>query len=166
MGTTMINSILIILLWIGAIGCGLMAGIYFAFSTFIMSSLARIETPSGILAMQSINETILRSPFMPLFFGTTLCSAATFVIALRNTAATDTGLVIAACVIYIGGMFLVTALLNVPLNNILKDVDPYSAHGAEVWDHYLLRWTLWNHIRTGASLLSAILFFISLKGDI
>ena len=49
------------LLWFGAIGCGLLAGLYFAFSVFIMTALGRIEQAQGISAMNSINSTILRS---------------------------------------------------------------------------------------------------------
>src|SRR5262245_39879175 len=60
------------LLWFCAIGCGLLAGVYFAFSTFIMSALGRIQQTHGISAMNSISSTILGSLFMPFFFGTTV----------------------------------------------------------------------------------------------
>jgi uncharacterized membrane protein len=43
------------LLWISAIGCGLLAGLYFAFSTFVMTALGRIDQAAGIAAMNSIN---------------------------------------------------------------------------------------------------------------
>lgn len=39
------------LLWGSAIGCGLMAGVYFAFSTFVMTSLGRLAPPAGAAAM-------------------------------------------------------------------------------------------------------------------
>ena len=32
-----------VLLWFSAIGCGLLAGLYFAFSTFVMTAFARIR---------------------------------------------------------------------------------------------------------------------------
>src|SRR5690606_19236618 len=75
------------LLWVCAIGCGLVAGIYFAFSTFIMQALARVETDAGIAAMQSINRAILRSPFMPLFFVTTLAAASLALLAVLQWSA-------------------------------------------------------------------------------
>jgi uncharacterized membrane protein len=62
------------LLWFSAISCGLLAGVYFAFSTFIMPALGRIAAVHGVSAMNSINSTILRSLFMPFFFVTTLVS--------------------------------------------------------------------------------------------
>ena len=48
-------------LWFGAIDCGLLAGLYFAFSEVIMTALGRIEQEQGVSAMNSINSTILPS---------------------------------------------------------------------------------------------------------
>ncbi len=64
------------LLWFSALGCGLMAGVYFAFSTFIMTALGRLDQAAGIAAMNAINVDIVRSLFMPLFLGTTVAGAA------------------------------------------------------------------------------------------
>jgi uncharacterized membrane protein len=52
------------------LGCGLIAGVFFAFSAFIMSALARIEPTQGITAMQSINITVINPLFMTALFGT------------------------------------------------------------------------------------------------
>jgi uncharacterized membrane protein len=38
------------LLWFDAVGCGLLAGVYFAFSTFVMTALSRIEPSAGRLS--------------------------------------------------------------------------------------------------------------------
>ena len=70
------------LLWFGAIGCGLLAGVYFAFSTFIMTAFGRIEPAKGVSAMSSINSTIVRSLFMPFFYGTTIVSVVLVIVAL------------------------------------------------------------------------------------
>jgi len=161
----MIESLFTITLWFCAIGCGLMAGIYFAFSGFVMSSFARIETAAGILAMQSINDVILRSAFMPIFFGTSVGAALIAATALLNLSGTGAVLKFSAGGLYFTGMFVTTVLVNVPLNNKLGDADAYSAHGAEIWDDYLQRWTRWNHVRTITSLVSSILFFIAIKGN-
>ncbi len=139
-----------------------MAGVYFAFSSFIMTSLARIETSAGILAMQSINDVILRSAFMPIFFGTSFAAAGVTAIALLDLSRPGALSMMSAGIIYFGGMFLSTIIFNVPLNNKLKDADSHSAYGAEVWDLYLCQWTRWNHVRTAASIASSALFFIAI----
>lgn len=52
------------------LGCGLMAGVFFAFSSFVMNALARLQPTQGIAAMQSINITVINPLFMAPFLGT------------------------------------------------------------------------------------------------
>ena len=57
---------------IAALGCGLIAGVFFAFSAFVMDALARLTSAQGIAAMQSINVKVVKSPFpfLAVLFGT------------------------------------------------------------------------------------------------
>jgi uncharacterized membrane protein len=59
-----------ILKLIATLGCGLVAGVFFAFSTFVMSALARLQSKEGIAAMQAINITVINPWFMIALFGT------------------------------------------------------------------------------------------------
>ena len=79
----MMQPVITGLLWFSAIGCGLLAGLYFAFSTFIMTALGRIGQVPGIMAMNAINAAIVQSLFMPLFLGTTLTSLALAILAVE-----------------------------------------------------------------------------------
>lgn len=158
----MADSLITALLWVGAIGCGIMAGVYFTFSAFVMASLGKIAPEAGISAMQSINDVILRSAFMPLFFGTSLLAAGAIAFALMNWDRPEAGYLLAAGAIYVVGMFLCTVIFNVPLNNQLKAVDPGSAQGAEIWGMYLQVWTRWNHLRTVASTGACAFFFAAI----
>jgi uncharacterized membrane protein len=153
----MSSSLVIALLWAAAIGSGLIAGLYFAFSTFIMRAFGSIDTSHAVAAMNSINETIVRSLFMPLFFGSTLISVALVVIALLNWGQAGAGLMLVTGAVYFLGMFVCTLVFNVPLNNRLAGVNPDSADTGQVWSHYLVTWTRWNHIRTVSSLTSCVL---------
>jgi uncharacterized membrane protein len=146
------------LLWFSAIGCGLLAGVYFAFSTFVMTSFVRIPPAAGIAAMNSINTVIVKSPFMPIFFGTTLAAAALVVLALFRLGQPGAISMLAGGAIYVLGMFVVTLVFNVPLNDMLAKVDPSSAAGAALWARYAKDWTVWNHVRTVASTAACILF--------
>lgn len=47
---------------ITALGCGLVAGAFFAFSSFVMAALKRLSTAEGIAAMQSINILAITPP--------------------------------------------------------------------------------------------------------
>ncbi len=154
--------ILTILLWFCAIGSGLIAGIFFAFSTFIMTAFARIPQSHGISAMQSINTTILGSLFMPVFFGTALASLVLAGVALFRWGEPGTLAMLAASLLYLVGMFLSTIVFNVPLNNALANVDVTSAEAANLWARYLKEWTDWNHVRTVASIIASGLFIYTI----
>jgi uncharacterized membrane protein len=150
------------LLWFSAIGCGLLGGLYFAFSTFIMTALGRLDQAAGISAMNAINVDIVRSLFMPLFFGTTLASAILAVIALFRWNEPGSASMLVAGVVYALGMFVVTMVFNVPLNNALAGADPSSHGAAPLWARYLKEWTFWNHVRTIACLAASALFIAAI----
>lgn len=148
-------------LWFTAIGCGLVAGLYFAFSGFIMQALGRIDLGAGISAMNAINKVILGSLFMPLFFGTTLASAVLAALALMRWGEPGAALMLTGGLVYVLGMFGVTLGLNVPLNNELARA-AVTGDAAAVWPRYLKRWTRWNHVRTVASTIACGCFIAAL----
>jgi uncharacterized membrane protein len=65
-------------------------------------------------------------------------------------------------VVQVLGMFVVTMVFNVPLNNELARVDPASAEGATVWARHLKEWTFWNHVRTVACTAASALFIAAI----
>lgn len=139
-----------------------MAGVYFAFSAFVMRALAAIPSASGVASMQAINRWILSSAFMPLFFATTLLSLGLVATLPFRSSEPGHGWAMAAAGVYLLGMFAVTAFANVPLNRVLEQADPAALETADVWQHYLQRWTQWNHLRTLASALASALFLSAL----
>ena len=54
----------------GAIGTALIAGAFFAFSSFVMGALGKLPPAQGIAAMQSINVVVINPWFMSAFIGT------------------------------------------------------------------------------------------------
>lgn len=154
----MMQPVITGLLWFSAIGCGLLGGLYFAFSTFIMTALGRIDQAVGIAAMNAINTTIMQSLFMPLFLGTSLTSLVLAGRSLFDLSEPGALAMLAGGILYVVGMFAVTMVLNVPLNNALAAIDPASAEGAQVWTRYLKNWVFWNHVRTIASIAACALF--------
>ncbi|BAT61409.1 hypothetical protein GJW-30_1_03966 [Variibacter gotjawalensis] len=146
-----------VLTFTAALGCGLVAGIFFAFSNFVMAGLERIPPEQGIAAMQSINVTVLNPLFLGLFTGTAILSAVIALVMLINWQGTTSLMVLAAAALYVLGCFGVTMAFNVPLNNALMAVQSGAA-ATEFWAHYLDRWVMWNSVRTAASLAAAGLF--------
>ena len=159
----MTNVFIVTLTVLAARGSGLVAGIFFAFSAFLMTALSRLPPPQGIAAMQSINVAVLNPWFFVAFFGTAAACVILAVFALFNWNGLGATYELAGSVLYLLGSILVTMASNVPLNQALAAVEPASAEGAELWTRYLSAWTAWNHIRTAASLLAAASFIMALR---
>ena len=148
-----------------AIGGGLMAGVFFAFSVFVMQALGQLPAGQAISAMQSINTTIVRSLFMVVFLGTAVCSIA---LILHSAMQWDEGHVIylgIGGVLYLVGVIFVTIIFNVPLNDSLAGVDVASNLSETAWTEYARPWMAWNHVRTVAAIASSIAFTIGLTGS-
>jgi uncharacterized membrane protein len=144
------------------VGSALIGGIFFAFSNFIMKALERVPCSEGMLAMQTINVTVLNRWFLGVFTGTALICLALAVIAIVGWGSAQSPYLLAGAVTYVGGTFLVTGMGNVPLNDKLARVEPEKMDSVEVWEHYLRRWTKLNSQRTGSALLASVLFSIGL----
>jgi uncharacterized membrane protein len=143
----MIDRLLFALTVAGALGSGVIAGVFFTFSTFVMEALARLAKPAGIAAMQAINITVINPWFFVAFFGTAVISAILVVAALLTWSQAGSLCLVTGGLAYLAGPIFVTIVFNVPLNNALAAVTPDSAEGALLWDRYLSSWTAWNHVR-------------------
>lgn len=145
-----------------ALGAGLTAGIFYAFSTFVMAALARLPPPEGIAAMNAINVTVINPWFMAVFMGTPLLCVVVAVLAVLNWSTPGSATILIAALLYVAGSFVVTMIFNVPLNDALAAVSPTSPEGAALWTRYLSDWTFWNHVRTAVPLLATVLFIVGL----
>jgi uncharacterized membrane protein len=147
-----------------ALGCGLMAGIFFAFSNFVMRAFARIAPAQGIAAMQAVNITVLNPLFLLAFMGTAVLCAANVALALMFGSG-NTAYLIAGGTLYLLGNIGVTAAFNVPMNDALAAVDAGQPDAVRIWKHYLDKWTFWNHVRTITALAAAAAFTLALAGN-
>lgn len=152
-----------VLMMIAAVGVGVMAGVYFTFSLVVMKALAQLPALQGALAMNRINTVIVRTLFLPLFFGSTVLMAALAVLQLFNWQAGNSLLVLIASLLYVIGMFVVTAAGNVPLNNRLQDSEGNDEQLTHTWAIYLGDWTRLNHIRTVCCTVSCALLLMAMN---
>lgn len=146
-----------------ALGAALVAGIFFAFSAFIMAALGRLPPEGGIAAMQSINVVVLNPVFFFVFFGTAVAALVLAIAAFAGWAPSRSLYLLAGSLLYLAGTIFVTMAFNVPLNNKLASVGAKSAAGANVWKTYLSAWTAWNHVRTIAALAACASFIMALS---
>jgi uncharacterized membrane protein len=69
---------------------------------------------------------------------------------------------VAGGALYVLGMFVVTVIFNVPLNDALAASDPANHEAASLWARYLKDWTMWNHVRTVSSTVACALFIAAI----
>lgn len=150
-----VDELIFALTLIAALGSGLIAGLFFAFSVSVMKALARVPAACGIAAMQAINVAILNPLFLGTFFGTGVASALVVAAALVGGERPGALYPIVGGLLYLVGSLFVTIAFNVPRNNALASLVPADADSASAWSSYLARWTAWNHVRTAASLAAA-----------
>ena len=142
---------------VAAVLTGLQGGLFYAFSTAVMTALLRQPHPSGMATMQTINVVVFNPWFGGAFSLAPAACALAMLTALARWPAPDVPWVVAGGALFLIGTLAVTALCNVPRNEALEAM-PADAQGAsEVWSRYLREWTAWNHVRSGSALVAAAL---------
>ncbi len=159
----MSDRLLRVLILISALGCGVVGGVFFAFSTFVMKALKLLPPAQGIAAMQNINVTVFNPWFITAFFGTAATCAVLTISSLLSWHRPGGAFLLGGSLLYLFGTILVTIVFNVPRNEALAAVDPASADGARVWKRYVPSWTAWNTVRTAAALAAAASLSIALR---
>jgi uncharacterized membrane protein len=145
-----------------ALGCATMAGVFFAFSAFVMKALVRLPAEQGIAAMQAINVAAVTPAFMATLFGTAVACGALAVFALFAWDERFAPYLLVGSVLYLVGTILLTIAYHVPRNEALARVEPHSADAESHWARYLSGWTAWNHVRAATALAAAATFTIAL----
>ncbi|MDH4872154.1 anthrone oxygenase family protein [Pseudomonas sp. BN515] len=157
-----IDDLAFLLAFLAVISCGLMGGLFFAFSNFVMQALARLSPEAGIAAMQAINRTVLNRIFLGAFLGTTVVCALLTLYAFVHWEVSGTFFLLLGSLLYLVGNFGVTLFCNVPRNNALAKLDASNPDSSVPWRTYLEEWTRWNHVRTGTALAASAMLMIGL----
>jgi uncharacterized membrane protein len=158
------GGLLVSLTLIAALGCGVAAGVFFAFSAFVMKDLDRLPAPQAIAAMQAINAAAPTPAFMAVLLGTALACGA-----LILSSVIVWGEPSALYLLVGGALYLIcaigpTAVYHVPRNEALAKVEPRGVDAENHWSRYFAGWTAWNHLRSAgafaasAALVAALVF--------
>lgn len=158
------SSWFFILAQFSVLAYALLAGVFLAFSDFIMRALSRTSGTGGVETMQVINREVFRYVFIPLFIA---MAPVSLVIAAYGGAVLGSGpgfVMMLAGLAYLMGCFGVTIRGNVPMNEALDRMDLAEAATLDYWvDTYLPRWTFWNTVRTIACMISAAFMLLAMS---
>lgn len=144
----------------------LTAGLFYAWSCSVMPGLARLADTPYLHAMQAMNRAILNPMFFLSFLGSTVLLPLCAWQQTRELGVQGATLVIAAALIHVVGMFGVTVLGNVPLNNILDATDIGRADAnelARLRGLFQSTWVRLNMVRACAATLALILLLLHIS---
>lgn len=154
------------------VSTGAIFGFFYAWVCSTMWGLDAADPQVAIPAMQAMNASVRNPVFFPAFFLTPVILALTAAIAARQNRSRAAALFLAGAVIYAAGALLVTAIVNVPMNDALAQVSvpTDSAAATEIWLAYSTPWQFWNTFRTLVSGLALLLtgiaiFFLNPETD-
>jgi len=135
---------------------GLIAGVFYAYAVSVNLGLAAQPDASYVATMNAINERIENPLFFLSFFGAVLFLIAALVVYSPRPRSGRFWLIALACLLYVGGGFLLTVFVNVPLNEQLARVAADASPGelARARAGYEGPWNFWNGVRTLFSFLA------------
>jgi uncharacterized membrane protein len=143
----------IVALTAGTVLTGLVAGLLFAFAIITMPGIGTLGDREFIRAFQVMDAIIQDNH--PLFVGAWLGSAGLLIVSVVlgfHLIPTQLWIPLAvATTVYVAGVEIPTAVINVPLNNALQRVDTGNAADETVIAarrNFEVRWNRWNRRRT------------------
>jgi uncharacterized membrane protein len=143
---------------VAALGCAVVGGVFYAFSSFVMRGLA---VGDGLRAMQGINRAAVRAPLMLPLFGTVLVGLVASILLVVVGSGNAVWWAVAGELVYLVGVVGVTIAFHVPRNEALDAIDPSAADAAAVWRRYGAEWARGNHLRSASGIAAAVLFGVA-----
>ncbi len=160
--STTLDTVESLLLAASGVGAGVVGGVLFGFSTFVMSALDTLDPKESIRAMQAINVKAPNVWFMTAMFGTAAAAVAVGAIAASHLDRTGARWTIVGSVAYLASV-AITAGYHVPKNDRLARLGPSVSDAARVWGDYSSSWTTGNHLRTALAVGAAACFTLALR---
>jgi uncharacterized membrane protein len=156
-------------LWVATALCFVVAGFLFAFAVVVMPGIRTLDDAGFLRSFQVIDRVIQnRQPlFLVVWVGSVLAAIAAAVLGVWALTGADRVLLVVAAVVYLLGVQLPTAKVNVPLNDQLQGLaleTMTEATRRRARDAFEPRWNRWNVFRTVcASAASALLLLLLLR---
>ena len=150
-----------------ALLCSLVAGLLFTFAVVVMPGIRDLDDGGFIRAFQVIDGVIQRNQplFLVVWVGSVLTLGAAVVLGMWELAGADRLLVILVAIIYVVGVQVPTATINVPLNNRLQTLDVRTMNDAartQARGGFEARWNRWNKVRTVCAILASLFLMVLL----
>lgn len=138
---------------------GLMAGLFYSWSVSVTPGIGRLGDREYLASFQAMNRAIINPVFMLCFLGAAvMLPIVTFV----NRGTPQFTLLLGATICYVVGVFILTFVGNIPLNNALDKLNIASSTDDQLATfraQFENKWNTLNHIRSIAN-TAALVFAI------
>lgn len=155
-----------IVLILNAVLVALIAGLMFSYACSVTPGLRKLPDAEYLHAMQQINRAIVNPVFLTTFLTPVVLYILSGWLIYRQEGAST--LFVLACIsgiVYFVGVFLVTGMKNVPLNDALDKV-VLSAGSAESLhrhrENFEYPWNRFHLVRTLAAVSSLVIMLLAL----
>ena len=143
----------------------LVAGFVFAFASVVMPGIQGLSDREFLHTFKVMDLVIQRKQpaFMLVWLGSVMALLAAVLLSFWHLAGVDRLLLILAAAIYLFGVQLPTATINVPLNNGLQELELDSLDDSDINEarvRFEDRWITWNRIRTILAVLTSALLIV------
>lgn len=154
------EPLVVLLVATSTVLCGLMAGLFFAYSVSVVLTLDTLAASTYTRVMQSINEEILNPVFGVVFGGSIVVPVVGALLVLVDGYWTglSSQLFLAGALVYLIGTAGVTVVVSVPMNDYIETWSIETP--PDDWKDVRARWALWNHVRTGAAVVSFVVYAV------
>ena len=154
----------LIVLIITVVTTGLIAGLFYSWSCSVTLGLARVSDNTYVEAFQQMNRAILNPAFFVIFLGTAILLPVS--VWLNYTPGTNTRFwwLVGASAFYLMGVFGVTMVGNVPMNDALDKFQLASATAQEISAQravFEVRWNNLNLVRAACATIALIMLVIA-----
>ena len=144
---------------------GLLAGLLFGYQCSVINGLGALGNKDYLSAFQSINKAIQNPVFFISFMGSLIVLPIACYLAYKNGQSDLLPYLLFATVVYTIGVFGITIVCNVPLNDMLDGLNIQSATDVQLQDmrsKFEIGWNKWHLVRTVAAIASFVALIIPL----
>jgi len=163
----MIVTSLHIALLLSILLCSLVAGLLFGFAVVVMPGIAKLTDREFLSSFKHMDGIIQDDQplFILVWAGSILSLISTLILGTLNLDGMELYLLWIASVLYLLGVQIPTFRFNIPLNNLLQNMDVQASGESELTsfrDDFETPWNRWNRLRTVNCILSVSILLILL----
>jgi len=163
----MIDEIFPLILISAVLLSSLVTGLVFGFAIVTMPGIAKLSDKNFLKTFKYIDEVIQKNHpiFMLVWVGSIMAVILTLTLGILLLSGMDKILLLSASSLYLLGVQLPTVFYNIPLNNMIQELDINLMKDSELEKSrsgFENSWNRWNNIRTLNGIVAVFIWLVLL----